>query len=140
MMQSDAELYRLRVEYFAALGHAEDKVAAARRERLLDTHRERDTALLQRQLDNADRKPEEPATTASAGPDATADRPRRKRPDPPPQTLPETPPNPAAGDATERKQSPDGPAEPSCPDAPPDAVRKTRKPLPPRIVATRELR
>lgn len=145
MMQSDAELYRLRVEYFAALGHAEDKVAAARRERLLDTHRERDTALLQRQLDNADRQPEEPDTTASAGPDATADRPprkrpQRKRPDPPPQTPPETPTSPASGDAIQQEQSPDGGAEPSRPAVPTDAMPKTRRPLPPHFIIKREPR
>lgn len=145
MMQSDAELYRLRVEYFAALGHAEDKVAAARRERLLDTHRERDAALLQRQLDDADRQPEEPDTRASAGPDATADgpprkRPQRKRPDPPPQTPPETPTSPASGDAIQQEQSPDGGAEPSRPAVPTDAMPKTRRPLPPHFIIKREPR
>lgn len=146
MMQSDEELNRLRVEHFAALGHADDKVAAALRERLLDTHRQRDTALLQSKLDSADRTTaQEPAATAATGPDATAappprQRAPRKRPDPPPQPLPETPSSPASDDATKPEPSPDDAEERSRPANPTDAARKIRKPLRPRIAINREPR
>jgi putative transposase len=145
MQQSDTELYRLRVEYFAALGHADDKVAAARRERLRDTHRERDAALLQCQLDEVDPKPEEPATPAPPVPDAATDRPPRKRPprkrpDSPPQPPPEAPPNPASDDAADREPSPDDAAKPACPANPTDPVRETRQPRRPRLVIKREPR
>jgi putative transposase len=107
----DTELYRLRLEYYAALGHADDKVARVRRDRLRD-------ALTARAL------PEEPRPEAERKPPvAHSDVTREALPGSAQKAPPAPTPESDKPVHIPAKEKPEEPAEAPAPEAQP----KTRK-------------
>ena len=126
---SDERLYRLRAEYYAALGHADDKVAAACLERLNDNRRRLEAEHLSRQLAQADPSADETHTPvesdAEPGPE-----------EPPPQpTEPDSEPQPTGDrdEAAKPTQTPKAAAEDSSPPNPTTGAGTTGRPLDPRL-------
>ena len=110
----DAELYRLRLEYFAALGHAKDTVARVRRDRLRDAlaARHPETPALrgdQNTSGQAIAPPTDSSTDADAAPTRQSSKPEQDSTQPPPT---EEEPNHKTGTSIpEKPETPKTPAE-----------------------------